>query len=87
MTVHDDMTIRMAVNGRTVRVSSRVAALAIGVPHDELLAELRSNGGDMSQIPKEWQQQARRRASETAANLNDSTVQGALRHYLEEEQR
>lgn len=85
--MRDDMTIHLPVGGRTVRVPTMVVALAIGVPHEDLLAELRANGGDMSKLPKEWQQQARRRASETAAKLNDSSITPALRHLAKEEQQ
>lgn len=84
---HDDWHVHIPVNGKTVKVPARVAALALGVSHEELIAELRKNGGDMSKIPEDWKRQARRRASETAAKINDSSVMGALNHYAKEQEK
>ena len=77
----DDWTVRMTVNGQIIKFPARAAALAIGVPYEDLIAELRRNGGDFSKLPEDWKRQARRRASETAAKINDSSVMGALNHY------
>lgn len=78
---HDDWHINITMSGKPVKVPARVFALAIGVSHEELLAELRKNGGDPSKLPEDWKRQARRRASETAAKINDHSPMAGLRHY------